>query len=179
MKPLQATQEALQAIEAAIQIEQDGITFYTQAAKQTDDPTGKKMFQTLAQDERAHLEVFEKAREALSQREQWLTPEQVAEISPPTFPQPPIFPSPDEAAGTAAPAHRLTVLQQGIQAEESSIRFYTEQMEQTQDPGGRAMYEFLIEQEEAHRTILQGEYDYLTNTGHWFGFQEFTLEGPS
>ena len=35
MKP---TPEVLQAIETAVQIEKDGLAFYTQAARQTDDP---------------------------------------------------------------------------------------------------------------------------------------------
>jgi rubrerythrin len=47
MKP---TPEVLKAIETAIQIEKDGLAFYTEAAKQTDDPNGKRMFQTLARD---------------------------------------------------------------------------------------------------------------------------------
>jgi hypothetical protein len=39
------------------------------------------------------------------------------------------------------------------------------------------MYAYLVEQEEGHRTILEGEYDYLNRTGFWFDFQEFSLEG--
>jgi rubrerythrin len=67
-------------------------------------------------------------------------------------------------------------LERGIQAEEDSIRFYTEQMELVDDPNARAMYAYLVEQEEGHRTILQGEYDYLAGTGFWFDTQEFSLE---
>jgi len=52
-------------------------------------------------------------------------------------------------------------------------------MEQTADPDGKAMYAYLIEQEEGHRTILQGEYDYLTGTGFWFDVSEFNLEAAS
>ena len=68
------------------------------------------------------------------------------------------------------PERELAVLQRGIQVEEASIAFYSEQR-------GKAMYAYLIEQEESHRTILQGEYDYLNRTGFWFDFQEFSLEG--
>jgi rubrerythrin len=49
-------------------------------------------------------------------------------------------------------------------------------MEKTDDADGRAMYAYLVEQEEGHHTILQGEYDYLTGTGFWFDIQEFDLE---
>ena len=47
MKP---SATALKAVETAIQIEKDGLAFYTEAARQTDDPNGKKMFRTLARD---------------------------------------------------------------------------------------------------------------------------------
>ena len=50
-------------------------------------------------------------------------------------------------------------------------------MDRTDDPDGKAMYAYLVKQEEAHRTILGGEYDYLTGTGFWFDIQEFNLEG--
>ena len=40
----------------------------------------------------------------------------------------------------------------------------------------RDLYEYLVQQEEGHRTILQGEYDQLTHTGFWFDLREFDLE---
>ena len=55
MKP---TSDVVKAIETAIQIEKDGLAFYTEAARQTGDPNGKKMFQSLARDEAAHLRLF-------------------------------------------------------------------------------------------------------------------------
>lgn len=173
MKP---TSDALKAIETAIQIEKDGLAFYTEAARQTDDPNGKKMFQSLAKDEAAHLGLFEDARQALLERGKWLSPEEVAAVSPGEFDRPPIFPTGDEVKTSEMPERELIALRRGIQAEEASITFYSEQMDKTDDPDGRAMYAYLIEQEEGHRTILQGEYDYLTRTGFWFDVQEFDLE---
>ena len=66
--------EVLQAIEIAIQIEKNGLAFYTEAAAQADDPKGKRMFQALARDEAAHLELFEDARRALLNRDAPLFP---------------------------------------------------------------------------------------------------------
>ena len=175
-KNMEPTSEVLQAIETAIQIERDGLDFYTQAAAQTDDPKGKRMFQTLARDERAHLELFENAREMLLDRAEWLTPEQVETISPKTVFRQPIFPTSQAVQAADVPARELAVLERGIQAEEDSIRFYTEQIELVDDPNAKAMYAYLVEQEEGHRMILQGEYDYLAGTGFWFDTQEFNLE---
>lgn len=173
MKP---TSDVLKAIETAIQIERDGLAFYSEAAKQTDDPNGKKMFQSLARDEAAHLKLFEDARQALLERGSWLSLEDVAAISPGEFDRPPIFPTGDEVETSEIPERELVALRRGIQAEKDSIAFYSQEMGKTDDPDGKAMYAYLVEQEEGHRTILQGEYDYLTRTGFWFDIQEFDLE---
>ena len=173
MKP---TPEVLQAIETAVQIEKDGLAFYTQAARQTGDPSGKRMFETLAADEAAHLNLFETLRESLLKEGPWLSPEQVAAISPKRFACPPIFPAGDEGKVAKVAERQLAALRRGMQAEEQSIAFYSGQREQTDDPDCKAMYAYLVEQEEGHRTILQGEYDHLTGTGFWFDVREFDLE---
>jgi len=173
MKP---TSDALRAIETAVQIEKDGLAFYTEAAKQTADPNGKKMFQTLARDEAAHLKLFETVRESLLKEGHWLSPEQVAAISRGEFEHPPVFQTGDETEAAQIPERELAALRRGIQAEEDSIAFYSQQMDKTDDPDGKAMYAYLVEQEEGHRIILQGEYDYLNRTGFWFDIQEFNLE---
>jgi rubrerythrin len=173
MKP---TPEVLKAIETAIQIEKDGLAFYSEAARQTDDPNGKKMFRSLARDEAAHLKLFEDARQALLERGNWLSPEEVAAISLGEFDRPPVFPKGGEIRTAEIPERELDALQRGLQAEKDSIAFYSQQRDKTDDPDGKAMYAYLVEQEEGHRTILQGEYDYLTRTGFWFDFQEFSLE---
>lgn len=173
MKPNTTT---LKAIETAIQIEKDGLAFYSEVAKQISDPSGKKMFQSLARDEAAHLKLFEDARQVLLERGNWLSPEQVAVISPGEFNHSPVFPKGDQAKAIEIPKRELDALQRGIQAEEASIAFYSQEMDKTDDADGKAMYAYLVQQEEGHRTILQGEYDYLTRTGFWFDVQEFNLE---
>jgi rubrerythrin len=174
---MKSSTQALQAIETAIQIEKDGLAFYAEAARQTEDPNGKRMFQSLAKDEAAHQKLFETVRESLLQEGNWLSPEEVAALSPKSFDLPPIFPAGDEIKSTQIPERELAALQRGIEAEEAAIAFYSGQREKTDDPDGKAMYAYLIDQEEGHRTILQGEYDYLNRTGFWFDFQEFSLEG--
>jgi rubrerythrin len=174
---MKSSAQAVQAIETAIQIEKDGLAFYAEAAKQTNDPNGKRMFQTLARDEAAHLELFETVRESLLKEGDWPSPEEVAAISPGAFDHPPIFPTGDAIRTGEIPQRELAALQRGIEAEDASIAFYTAQRDQTHDPDGKAMYTTLIEQETGHRTILLGEYDYMNRTGFWFDFQEFGLEG--
>ena len=173
MKP---TPEALKAIETAIQVEKDGLAFYTKAAQQIADPGGQRMFRLLAADEVAHLSIFEMVRKSLLEEDRWLPPDQVAAMSPGTFTRPPVFPAVSEMKAVELPERQLAALRRGIQAEDESIAFYSEQMDHVKDADGKAMYGYLVEQEQGHRTILQGEYDYLTGTGFWFDVREFDLE---
>lgn len=166
----------LKAIETAMQIEKDGLAFYTEAAKQTKDPNGQKMFKSLARDEAAHLKLFETVHESLLKEGHWPSPEKVAAISPGEFNHPPVFPTGGQAKAAEMPKRELDALRRGIQAEESSIAFYSQERDKTDDPDAKAMYGYLVEQEEGHYTILQGEYDYLNRTGFWFDVQEFDLE---
>ena len=166
----------LKAIETAMQIEKDGLAFYTEVARQTKDPNGQKMFQSLARDEAGHLKLFETVRESLLKEGHWLSPEQVTAMSPGEFNHPPVFPTGAQAKATEIPKRELDALQRGIQAEKDSIAFYSQEKAKSDDQDATAMYAYLIEQEEGHRIILQGEYDYLTRTGFWFDVQEFDLE---
>jgi rubrerythrin len=168
--------DALKAIETAIQIEREGLAFYSLVAEQVSDPKGKIMFETLARDEQSHLDLFRSVRERLMQGGGWLSPEEVKAIAPER--RPPIFPRGEAIGQVEVPERELAALKRGIEAEEASIDFYSEQMAKTGDPAAKEMYAYLIGQEEGHRTILEGEYDYLTGTGFWFDIREFDLEAP-
>jgi len=172
---MKVSAQVLEAIETAIQVEKDGFAFYSEAAERIDSPQGRRMFKTLARDEAAHLKLFEDAREALLETGEWPSPEAVEAASPRRSVDPGVFPKGAEARSVEVPEYELDVLQRGIQAEEDSIAFYAEQRDQVDDPDARAMYAYLVEQEEGHRMILQGEYDYLAGTGFWFDFGEFDL----
>ncbi len=47
----------MDALELAMKMEKDAIAFYTEAARKTTSPAGKKMFQTITEDEKRHLEM--------------------------------------------------------------------------------------------------------------------------
>jgi rubrerythrin len=165
---VKVTAEVLKAIQTSIQIEQEGLDFYTQAAQQARHPQNKRIFRSLAREESAHLQLFQDAHAALLDQGAWLSPEEVTAISPASQGRHLIF-SPahevQEGQLEAVTEHELLALERGIEAEQASIDFYTQQRDQTDDPHARALYAYLIEQEEVHRRILQSEYDYLTGMG--------------
>ena len=48
----------MNAIEIAIKMEKDAISFYSEAAEKTSSPVGKKMFMTITEDEKRHLKML-------------------------------------------------------------------------------------------------------------------------
>lgn len=158
----------------AMQLERDGHAFYLAAAEQTQAEAGRKMFLGLARDELQHLHILDGVYRSWLGEETWPSPEELALEGSRRWP---VFPPPGRAAESVAPrTGELEALRQGIAAEESSIALYQQGLDTAAMPQARQLYQYLVEQEEGHRTILQGEYDYLTNTGFWFDLREFDLE---
>ena len=50
----------MDVLEMALKTETDAIAFYTEAARKTSYPVGKKMFQAIIEDEKRHLEMIRK-----------------------------------------------------------------------------------------------------------------------
>ena len=59
------------AIKTAIQMEKDGYSFYKKAAAQTTSDMGKSIFESIANDELLHLEVFEKMFKDIVGKDEW------------------------------------------------------------------------------------------------------------
>jgi rubrerythrin len=154
-----------------MQIEREGYAFYAAAAKETKDSNAVKMFLSLARDEMEHLGRLETVYCALTKDMQWPGAKQSAGRVHS------VFPAPEQAASAVTPDTReLAALSQGIQAEVDSIAFYQQALGDAKDPEARDMYKHLIREEETHLSILKAERDYLTETGFWFDYQEFSLE---
>ena len=60
-----------EAIKTAIQMEKDGYSFYKKAASQTSSEMGSSIFESIAQDELLHLEVFEKMFKDIVGKDEW------------------------------------------------------------------------------------------------------------
>jgi rubrerythrin len=166
-----------QIISAALAFERQGAQFYQQQVSLTTDPTGKQMFTKLANDELRHAYWLEKMQSEIVQTgsASMPTPNQLATsfggLTRLDFPAPAAY------ASGAPDAHQLDALEFGIKIEIESRDFYDRASRQVSDAGAHAVLARFVEVEEQHRILLQGEYDYLTNSGMYFGMPDFTLEG--
>ena len=158
----------------AMQLERDGHAFYLAAAEQTQAEAGRAMFLSLAKDELHHLEILDRVYRSWLGEGIWPSPEELALEGSRRWP---VFPPPGQAAEVVTPrTSELDALRQGIAAEEASIALYQQGQDTAPTSLAKELYGYLVAQEEGHRTILQGEYDHLTQTGFWFDWREFELE---
>jgi len=154
-----------EAIKMAIQMEKDGYAFYQKAAAQTSSEMGRGIFESIAEDELMHLNVFEKMFEDEVGNEEWNalldSSKKYAEIK--------IFPKDLESVEGANPdTNELDALRIAMDAEKEAIDYYTDIRDKTEDEEAIKIIDEIIEQEKNHFLILEGEFNHIQTTGYWF-----------
>jgi Fur family ferric uptake transcriptional regulator len=144
---------ARDALRVAIETERSGLRFYTRAARITRDAAGRKVFESLAAEEREHLSSLERRYSAL-----------VAED--PQLEQRPTFLFFKGSAGGLF-AEGLDELRQGVDdaqalrigiaCERGSHRFFKRYGERFEDSEGKRIFLEFADEERAHLELLQRE----------------------
>jgi rubrerythrin len=158
-------EDVKEAIKTAIQMEKDGYAFYQKAAAQTTSEMGAQIFTSIAQDELVHLETFKKMFADAVGKEEF---DALVE-SGNKYTKLPIFPKDLKSAeGTSADADELDALNIAMGAEKDAIDFYGKIRDKCEDDEFCKIIDKIIDQEKSHYSILQGEFDHLSNTGFWY-----------
>lgn len=159
-------------VTTAIQFEQDGFDFYTEAAGAAQTDLARGVFQALAQDELRHISFLK----TLSPGEATLSSENedLAGRLRPIF---------KEAEATVRDAARtaqsdIAALNLGIEREDRSVQAYAEAARWAQDPEFRALCELLVGVERTHRNLLENVVEYLEHPDSFFLREErWIVEG--
>lgn len=147
-----------EALRIASNLEKEGYSFYTAAAKSTKDSDSKRMFTQLAEAEKKHLAVFEELRANLHARKgqiPWGEEDDLVSTYLCNLIDTGVFTSSEKKAAvkkkgvTEAEACRV-----GIQTEKDSILFFGEASRLCRDRRGRKMFKSLIDEEKQHLTDL-------------------------
>ncbi|HHT9137860.1 MAG TPA: ferritin-like domain-containing protein [Candidatus Wunengus sp. YC60] len=146
-----------EALKIAVNIEEEGLEFYSTLTKNARDHKVKEVFSKLASDEKEHLARFQKA---------------YLELTAPTNPvqscedytvdlylkylvDTGIFTKKGEARRLAAEIKTdADALKIGIQAEKDSILYYAEAANNTKYPAGKMAFEQLANEEKKHLKLL-------------------------
>lgn len=156
----------------AVKMETDGRNFYLIAAQTTQDPKGREVFQTLADEELSHLNFLKSHYESIS-TSGLLNPS--ISLGKPGMleEQNPIF-SNDILTRIGSAHYEMTALSIAIQLELNSIKYYEERAREETEPQARTFYSELAKWESLHYHALLRQQDTLKES-YWTanGFAPF------
>ena len=149
----------------ALQMETDGIKFYSDLASKTLHPMGKAMFKSFVEDEKSHAKrlrsllsshketVQTKEKSAINPRERLIT----------------IFQEMGEELkkNVNVNTNDIEAVNLAMSLEEKGIKFYENAAKETSDVRDSEIYRFLAGEEKTHFSILKNTLEYLENTELW------------
>jgi rubrerythrin len=158
----------MNAIEIAIKMEKDSINFYKEAADKTKNPVGKKMFLTITEDEKRHLEMLSNIFKEIN-----IT---IQEVSPMKHIQT-VFESMKDAMmkRVEATTDELDAFKIAMRMEKEGIEFYKKAGAEAKTVKEKSLFERLVKEEEQHYDIFANTYFFLTDTGNWFMWEEHSI----
>jgi rubrerythrin len=165
-----------EAIKTALEFERKVHALYETAAKNASDVTAKKVFATLAQEEKGHVSYLE-SRLAEWHRDGRLSPEKLRTVLPSAQRIRAGVGRTRAGVSKAANSHdaELSSLYKALAAEDETSAFYI-QMVRELPTEGQALFSRFLEIEDGHGAIVQAEIDSVKQMGFWFDLKEFDLE---
>jgi rubrerythrin len=170
----QITPEVKEAIKTAIQLEKDGRKFFEQAAEETKNELGQKMFHKLANDEIRHLVTFEKMFKTLADPNTW---RELLKGGQPRERMPYFAEKAENRSPAETGAGEVSALRQALEVERKAIDFFRQVAERAEDPEAKRIFEIIAEEEVTHYDLIQAQIDSVTNSGFWFDVGEFQMDG--
>lgn len=162
----------LEGLFQAIKAEVEGQHFYLMAARSSEDPKGREIFELLASEELDHQRFLKSQYQSLLETGR-VDPDVKLGPRAPLSDESPIFSA--EIKGRAKEAHfEMSALSIGIQLELSAMSFYREAARAAEDPAVKAFYEELAEWEDGHYRALLRQQEALRED-YWSagGFSPF------
>ena len=157
----------LKALSQALKLEKEGRAFYLQAAEETLDEKGKRMFLSLAADEERHAEMVQRQlHEIEGDGDYVLLPNLDApaiDLDARLFP-------PERAqveARIGRNPNELEALHVALENEIRSYDLYRTAAKETASEAGQQMYRWLAGAEMTHFNLLMSNYESLVSLGGW------------
>jgi len=156
------------AIEIAIKMETDAIKFYKEASDKTKNPVGKKMFLTIREDEKRHLNMLTQIFKGLDVN--------ISDVSPIGNVKTVFEAMKNEMMKKIeATNDELEAFRTASQMEKEGIGFYKKALSEAKTEKEKALFERLIKEEEQHYSIFANSYSFLSDTGNWFMWEEHSI----
>ncbi len=158
----------MNALEVAMKMETDSIQFYTEAARKTKYPAGRKMFLTITEDEKRHCEMISQIIKGLDITTKDVSPMKRVKT---------VFESmKDEMMKKVeATTDELEAFKIAMRMEQEGEAFYKKSLAAAKTDKEKVLFERLINEERQHYQIFSNTYFFLSNTGSWFLWDEHAI----
>ncbi|MBZ0242192.1 MAG: ferritin family protein [Bacteroidales bacterium] len=148
---METGKSATDILKLAILLERKGKAFYTQVARQTQSKAVKQVFETMAEEENAHINFLSKQFKHYEKNQTFLENElQLEDENTET----------DEILSAqvkkeiSAASFEAAAISAAIEFENKAIKVYSERAEKASDPNEKAMYQMLADWEKTHHRLL-------------------------
>lgn len=147
---MEDTDKAVEVLKTAILLERRGKAFYTQAARQTESKSAKKIFEMMSEEEDAHIDFLTKQFKNYQKYQEFLKSE----------------PAPEEDEAVVqilsekikneinAAGFEAAAISAAIDFENRAIEVYSNRAEEATDPNEKEMYQMLADWEKGHHHLL-------------------------
>lgn len=153
----------IQAIKDAVMVEIKGQQLYTHAAKTTEDPAAKAMFEMLARDEDDHVNILQTQYKNLMEAGKInlddVHPAEVDHGSHGVI-------TDDFRKSIKRGQFEMAVISIGCDLENKAIAYYKEQAEKTEDADLKQLFTWLVEWEDGHLEQLL-ELEKIYQDAYW------------
>jgi rubrerythrin len=163
-----------EALKTAIEYETRVRDLYQEAVGKATEDIGRRIFQTLANEEQGHLDYLE-SRVAEWEKTGSVVAEEVETV----------LPSPERITEGVAALEKtmegrdwsveLELLRRALQAETETGDFYRRMVGEL-PPEHAKLFRRFMEIEDGHQALVQAEIDALSGSGFWFDSMEFRPE---
>ncbi|OGW35698.1 MAG: hypothetical protein A2010_06820 [Nitrospirae bacterium GWD2_57_9] len=155
----------MDALEMAMKMEKDAIAFYTEAARKTNSPVGRKMFQTITEDEKRHLEMIAQIVKGLQISHADVSPLKNVQTVFETM-------KAEMMKKVEATKDELEAFKIAMEMEKEGMEYYQRTLTSAKKEKERMLLERLIGEEQQHYQLFANTYHFLSDTGNWFLWEE-------
>ena len=163
-----------EAIKMALEYEAKVRDTYLDAAAKSTEETGKRIFKVLGDEEQGHIDFLQ------AKLDEWkkngkVTIDTMKTVVPSKAAIDEGVKKLNKEMSKDDHGSEMAMLRKALQLETDTSDFYQRMVDELGSEG--EMFAHFLKIEEGHKAIVQAEIDYLNNTGYFFDFQEFSMEG--
>lgn len=158
----------MNAVEIAVKMETDAIDFYTAAAGKVKNVVGQKMFLSIVEDEKRHLQMLGDIL-----RDMDIT---AKDVSPMKAIKSIFEEMKDEMMERVqATDEELNAFGIAMDMEKEGMEFYRKAAAGAPSAKEKALFERLVKEEEQHFNVFANTYFFLKDSGSWFLWEEHSI----